>query len=104
MDGGRQSGTDRRNGVTASVGALLSRTRKARRISQLALAGEAGVSARHLSFIETLPAGHGGGLLVSVAFRQPQGGVAQFMTTLATVGTAHDLTLRELRIETFRPI
>jgi hypothetical protein len=41
---------------------------------------------------------------VPVAFRQPQGGVARFMTTLATVGTAHDLTLRELRIETFHPI
>jgi transcriptional regulator with XRE-family HTH domain len=46
----------------------------------------------------------GSGLLVPVEIRQPGGGMARFMTTLATVGTAQDLTLRELRIETFHPI
>ncbi len=46
----------------------------------------------------------GSGLLVPVEIRQPDGGMARFMTTLATVGTAQDLTLRELRIETFHPI
>ncbi len=46
----------------------------------------------------------GGGLLVPVAFRAPDGGVVRYMTTLATVGTAQDLTLRELRIETFHPM
>ena len=46
----------------------------------------------------------GGGLLVLVAFRAPDGGVVRYMTTLATVGTAQDLTLRELRIETFHPM
>jgi transcriptional regulator with XRE-family HTH domain len=45
-----------------------------------------------------------GGLLIPVEIRLPEGGIARFMTTLATVGTAQDLTLRELRIETFHPI
>lgn len=46
----------------------------------------------------------GSALLVPVEIRQPDGGMSRFMTTLATVGTAQDLTLRELRIETFHPI
>ena len=37
----------------ASVGALLQHWRKARQLSQLGLAAEAGVSARHLCFVET---------------------------------------------------
>lgn len=37
----------------ASVGALLQHWRKARQLSQLGLAGEAGVSSRHLCFVET---------------------------------------------------
>lgn len=37
----------------ASVGALLQHWRKARQLSQLGLAGEAGVSPRHLCFVET---------------------------------------------------
>ncbi|HEX5328070.1 MAG TPA: hypothetical protein VFW75_15495 [Acetobacteraceae bacterium] len=45
-----------------------------------------------------------GGLLVPVTFHQPDGTTLRYMTTLATVGTAQDLTLRELRIETFHPI
>jgi transcriptional regulator with XRE-family HTH domain len=39
--------------VEASVGDLLRQWRQRRRLSQLDLAGEAGVSARHLSFVET---------------------------------------------------
>ena len=39
--------------AAAEVGALLARARKARRLSQMDLAGEAGVSTRHLSFVET---------------------------------------------------
>ncbi len=46
----------------------------------------------------------GTGLLVPVEIRRPEGGSSRFMTTLATVGTAQDLTLRELRIEGFHPI
>ncbi len=46
----------------------------------------------------------GNGLLVPVEILQPDGTKARFMTTLATVGTAQDLTLRDLRIETFHPI
>ena len=38
---------------TSSVGALLQRYRKARQLSQLALANEAEISARHLCFLET---------------------------------------------------
>ena len=39
--------------VTAPVGALLSQWRKARHLSQLGLATEAGISSRHLCFVET---------------------------------------------------
>jgi transcriptional regulator with XRE-family HTH domain len=40
-------------GVMTEVGTLLREWRADRRLSQLALAGQAGVSARHLSFVET---------------------------------------------------
>src|SRR5688500_17883980 len=40
-------------GATAGVGPLLRDWRRRRRLSQLDLALEAGVSARHLSFVET---------------------------------------------------
>jgi len=53
------------------------------------------------SLMRTQP---GSGLLVPVEIRQSDGAIARFMTTLATVGTAQDLTLRDLRIETFHPI
>jgi hypothetical protein len=33
----------------------------------------------------------------------PDGGRTRFLTTIATLGTAQDLTLRELRIETYHP-
>ncbi len=39
--------------AASSVGELLRQWRQRRRLSQLELAGEAGVSARHLSFVET---------------------------------------------------
>ncbi len=43
------------------------------------------------------------GLLVPVEVHNAAG-VVRYMTTLATLGTANDLTLRDLRIETFHPI
>ena len=43
-------------------------------------------------------------LLIPTEFRQPDGGVARFVSTIATLGTAQDLTLRELRIETYHPV
>ena len=49
----------------------------------------------------------GGGpaaLLIPTEFRQPDGSVARFVSTIATLGTAQDLTLRELRIETYHPV
>jgi transcriptional regulator with XRE-family HTH domain len=49
----REQGADTRNGSEVSIGGLLARTRKVRRMSQLELSMEAGVSARHLSFVET---------------------------------------------------
>lgn len=42
-------------------------------------------------------------LVVPVEFLLPGGGTARFLTTIATLGTAQDLTLRELRIETYHP-
>ncbi|MEO8715459.1 MAG: helix-turn-helix domain-containing protein [Acetobacteraceae bacterium] len=59
---------------------------------------------RHPGVASVLRTAPGSGLLVPVEIRQPDGGIARFMTTLSTVGTAQDLTLRELRIETFHPI
>jgi hypothetical protein len=43
-------------------------------------------------------------LVVPVELLRPEGGVARYLTTLATLGTAQDLTLRELRIETYHPV
>lgn len=43
-------------------------------------------------------------LVVPVELRRPDGGADRFLTTLATLGTAQDLTLRELRIETYHPV
>ncbi len=41
-------------GITeGDIGALLARTRRSRRFSQMDLALEAGISPRHLSFVET---------------------------------------------------
>jgi transcriptional regulator with XRE-family HTH domain len=42
-------------------------------------------------------------LVVPVELLRPDGGIDRFLTTLATLGTAQDLTLRELRIETYHP-
>ena len=49
----------------------------------------------------------GGGpaaLLIPTEFRQADGGVARFVSTIATLGTAQDLSSRELRIETYHPV
>lgn len=43
-------------------------------------------------------------LVVPVEMPGPDGGIARYLTTLATLGTAQDLTLRELRIETYHPV
>ncbi|MEN0075246.1 MAG: transcriptional regulator, partial [Paracraurococcus sp.] len=49
------------------------------------------------------PAGPAAPLLVPVEMPRPEGGTQRFLTTIATLGTAQDLTLRELRIETYHP-
>lgn len=71
------------------VGPLLQHWRKARRLSQLALAAEAAVSIRHLCFVET------GRANPSRTF--------DFFSTVTTLGTPQDVTLQELRIECFFP-
>ena len=43
-------------------------------------------------------------LVVPVELRRADGGADRYLTTLATLGTAQDLTLRELRIETYHPV
>jgi transcriptional regulator with XRE-family HTH domain len=56
IDREREQGYDRRMSVAAHrppVGAMLREWRQRRRLSQLELALEAGVSARHVSFVET---------------------------------------------------
>ena len=49
------------------------------------------------------PPGPAAALVVPVEMRGPEGEVRRFLTTIATLGTAQDLTLRELRIETYHP-
>jgi transcriptional regulator with XRE-family HTH domain len=56
-------------GATAGVGPLLRDWRKRRRLSQLDLALEAGVSARHLSFVETGRSRPSAGMVLQLAER-----------------------------------
>jgi transcriptional regulator with XRE-family HTH domain len=52
-------------------------------------------------------AGHGHGvppLTIPVTMRLPDGGTLALISTIATLGTAEDITLRELRIEAFYPL
>lgn len=68
--------TTNRTGVSRPAGQLIQRWRAARRMSQMVLAHEAGISPRHLSFVET-------------------GRSAPSRTTLHKVGAALDLSLRD---------
>ncbi|HIZ35635.1 MAG TPA: helix-turn-helix transcriptional regulator [Candidatus Ruania gallistercoris] len=68
--------TTNATGTGRSAGQLIQRWRAARRMSQMVLAHEAGISPRHLSFVET-------------------GRSAPSRTTLHKVGAALDLSLRE---------
>jgi transcriptional regulator with XRE-family HTH domain len=43
-------------------------------------------------------------LMIPVVMRGPDGATVELMTTIATLGTAEDITLRELRIEAFYPV
>lgn len=54
-------------GATAGVGPLLRDWRRRRRLSQLDLALEAGVSARHLSFVETGRSRPSAGMVLQLA-------------------------------------
>lgn len=49
------------------------------------------------------PLGPAAPLVVPVELLSPDGRRSRFLTTIATLGTAQDLTLRELRIETYHP-
>ena len=48
-------------------------------------------------------AGGGAPLIVPVELRQGGGQTIRLLSTIATLGTAEDITLRELRIEAFYP-
>src|SRR5438270_255872 len=108
------------------VGDLLREWRQRRRLSQMDLSNEAEVSARHLSFVETGRTKPSRGLLaelkhypgVSAASTlaiEPadllfaplvitsRGRRLTFFSTLATFGTALDITMAELAIESFYP-
>jgi len=43
-------------------------------------------------------------LMIPVVMRNPDGSSIALMSTIATLGTAEDITLRELRIESFYPV
>lgn len=49
------------------------------------------------------PSGPLAALVVPTVFRLPDGNEVRMVSTIATLGTAQDLTLRELRIETYHP-
>jgi transcriptional regulator with XRE-family HTH domain len=90
------------------IGRLLRHWRTTRRIAQLALAVQAEVSARHLSYIEqgrALPSREmilrlAEGLQIPLRERNTLLLAAGYATTF---GTAQDITLQELRIECFFP-
>jgi transcriptional regulator with XRE-family HTH domain len=42
-------------------------------------------------------------LVIPIELRQPDGTITRLLSTMATLGTAEDITLRELRIEAFYP-
>src|SRR5437660_782759 len=126
--------------TSAPAGQLLREWRMRRRMSQLDLASEAGVSARHLSFVETgrsrpsrsmvlhlaenldipllerellgyaddmginvpPPAEAPRAIATPMRLRTDDGELA-LMTMIATFGTALDITLAELSLETFLP-
>jgi transcriptional regulator with XRE-family HTH domain len=98
------------------VGPLLQHWRKARRLSQLALAAEAAVSIRHLCFVETGRANPSRTMVLRLAevLDVPLAPVVpvrfargdrqfDFFSTVTTLGTPQDVTLQELRIECFFP-
>jgi transcriptional regulator with XRE-family HTH domain len=83
----------------------LRRWRERRRVSQLALAVETGISAHHVSFIETgrdvpvLPERPEGIVTPQIEVRLPEGGVLAFFATVLTFGTAAEVNVSELSIE-----
>ena len=97
------------------VGEHLREWRQRHRMSQLDLALEADISTRHLSFLETglialrtcpvPPASDWrpddyGGVAVPLQMLTPRG-LLSFLTTTTVFGTAVDITLTELTLETF---
>jgi transcriptional regulator with XRE-family HTH domain len=96
------------------VGTLLRQWRERRRMSQLDLAIQAEISARHLSFVETgrskpcdqpepeidLPAA--GNVAVPLQIRVGER-VLSFISITAVFGTPLDVTLSEMAIESFYP-
>ena len=85
-----------------TVGQLLRDWRTARAISQLDLALHAGFSARHVSFIETGRTQPSRQALLVLAESLDDLELRLFCTYM-TLGTPQDVTLQELRIETFFP-
>ena len=90
-------------------GPSLRHWRARRRLSQLDLAVEAGVSSRHLSFVETGRAQPSREMVLLLAraldvpLRDRNALTLRYFTTLTTLGTPHDITAQELRIEAFFP-
>jgi transcriptional regulator with XRE-family HTH domain len=113
--------------AAAAFGELLRQGRQRRALSQMALALQAGVSCRHLSWLETgranpsramvlrlaaqldlaprerntLPADAAGVALPLVLHLRQ--GALRFLTTVTVFGTPHDLTLAGLAVETLLP-
>ncbi len=84
--------------TAGGFGTALRGWRRHRRLSQLALSLEAGVSPRHVSFLET------GRSRPSRAVEVRQGDATlRWLTTLITFGGALDVAVDELVVECFFP-
>jgi transcriptional regulator with XRE-family HTH domain len=109
----------------------LRQRRNRRRLSQLELAMRAGTTQRHVSFLESgrsepgrdmvvrlaesldLPLRERNSLLIAAGFTpayprtapdDPGMATVQIVTTITTIATAVDITLAELKLETFLPM
>jgi transcriptional regulator with XRE-family HTH domain len=86
-----------------SIGPPLQHWRRARNLSQLALAHQANVSPRHVCFLETGRAKPSRDMVLPVTFRHGERAF-NFFSAVTVLGTPQDITLQELRIECFFPL
>jgi transcriptional regulator with XRE-family HTH domain len=98
------------------IGELLAHWRRERRMSQLGLSTEAGVTPRHVSFVESGRSHPSREMVLTLARAlvsaplpllpvalSKDGTELSYFSLVTTVGTPQDVTLQELRVESFFP-